>query len=70
MMKKVYISPHSIVYDIETSDIVCNSYGTIPVGGRTDSFDDTHSGTISTGGTTNGFDAAQRRTSSWDEYEN
>lgn len=69
-MRKKYGTPYCRVIDVGISDIICYSYGSIPVGGRTDSFDDNYSGSISTGGTTDGFDAASRRISDWNDYEN
>ena len=49
-MKRIYIPPSFFAVQVETSAFLCQSYGTIPVGGRTDSFDDNGIGTISTGG--------------------
>ena len=68
-MKRQYLQPTSIVVQIASGDIICLSYGTIPMGGRTDSFDDAGgSGGIDMGGTADEMDAARRR-NDWDLYE-
>ena len=67
-MKRIYIPPSFFAVQVESSAFLCQSYGTIPVGGRTDSFDDNGIGTISTGGgRTNELDAPRSR--DWIDYE-
>ncbi|MCR5395607.1 MAG: hypothetical protein K6E86_09450 [Bacteroidales bacterium] len=67
-MKRQYFTPSFVVVQIDPGDVICMSYGTIPVGGRTDSFDDPSSGTISTGGWADELDAPAAR-GSWEQYE-
>lgn len=68
-MKCEYHRHMSTVAQIALGDIICLSYGTIPMGGRTDSFDDAGgSGGIDMGGTADEMDAARRR-NDWDLYE-
>ena len=38
-MKKTYTKPSFIEVQIDVSDIICQSYGSLPVSGRTDGFD-------------------------------
>ena len=68
-MKRPYISPSFITVQVDLSQCLCLSYGTLPVGGRTDSFDDSSGfGTISTGGgRADELDAARSR--DWRDYE-
>ncbi len=67
-MKSRYVTPTFVVVQLATDGFICQSYGTIPVGGRTDSLDDPSVGTISTGGWADELDAPAAR-GSWDEYE-
>ena len=68
-MKCEYHRHMSTVVQIASGDIICLSYGTIPMGGRTDSFDDAGgSNGINMGGTADEMDAARRR-NDWDLYE-
>ena len=67
-MKRKYITPSFLNVQVEMSACLCQSYGSIPVGGKTDSFEDSYIGTIPTGGgLTNELDAARIR--DWAEYE-
>ncbi len=67
-MNRRYISPQITEVQVTLSSCLCTSYGTIPVGGRTDSFDDSNIGTISTGGgRADDLDAPRMR--DWDLYE-
>lgn len=68
-MNRPYISPSFLVVQVDLAICLCQSYGTIPVGGRTDSLDDNGIGTISTGGgRADDLDAARSR--DWVDYEN
>ena len=67
-MKRPYISPSFISVQVDLSHCLCLSYGTLPVGGRTDSFDDSGIGTISTGGG-RADDLDSPRSRDWMEYE-
>ncbi len=67
-MKSQQVTPTFFVVQLVSDGIFCQSYGTIPVGGRTDSLDDSSVGTISTGGWADELDAPAAR-GSWDDYE-
>ncbi|MCR5361963.1 MAG: hypothetical protein K6E73_08135 [Bacteroidales bacterium] len=69
-MKRAYCKPEINVVQVEEECIICTSYGSVSVGGRTGSFDDATNGSFSAGGSTNEFDAAAyRRGVDWEEYE-